>query len=709
MNDEIQPAMNDLEQFRDAIRSAGLEPPDAIEADGKLRRFATNGKRGDDAGWYVLHGDGIPAGSFGDWRTGVSASWRADIGRTLTPGKDAAHRAKVKVMQCEREAEEVRRKAEAASKAAAIWKAAQPGPDDHPYLTRKSIKSHGARLHDGTLAIPMRDGAGLLHSLQSIGPDGDKRFLTGGRVAGCYFSIGNPKGAAALCIVEGFATGATIYEATGYPVAVAFNAGNLEPVARALRIKFPDLQLILCADDDTATDGNPGLTKATAAALAVAGKLAVPDFGAARPDGFSDFNDMMALCGAEAVTHAIAEARTPAGKSENGSRQAGNGQGNGKTRTPITVRISDVQREEVSWLWNDRIPRGKLTIVEGDPGEGKSFLSQAIAASITLGAGFPGDTKRREPETVIIMSAEDGLSDTIRPRLEDMGAALANVIALRGMTDEKGQEAFLTLNDLDVIEKAIVEFKPGLVIIDPIIAYVAGADTHRANEVRALLAPLAALAEKHKCAILAVRHLNKSAAKAYYRGQGSIDFLAACRSAFLVAEDPETPGQKVLCHIKSNLGPLTPSLTFSITDGRFLWGDESPLTAEMLLAIPIEGAERNKLNEAKTFLEEVLANGAVGRDVIEREARGAGIPPATLNRAKTALGIKPRKVSFESGWIWELPDRRCSSIGVITLGRNDPLEDEKNSTKSPKVIIDAEGDQAVGVRGVDHLREFEEI
>ena len=112
--------------FRDAIRFARLEPPDVIEPDGKLRRFASNGKRDDDAGWYVLHGDGIPAGSFGDWRTGLSESWRADIGRTLTPTEEAAHQAKVEAMRREREAEEARRKAEAAAKAAAIWKAAQP-------------------------------------------------------------------------------------------------------------------------------------------------------------------------------------------------------------------------------------------------------------------------------------------------------------------------------------------------------------------------------------------------------------------------------------------------------------------------------------------------------------------------------------------------------------------------------------------------------
>ena len=300
-----------IDQFRGAIESAGLIAPAMIEADGKLRRFASNGKRGDDAGWYALHDDGIPAGIFGDWRNGISQTWRADIGRKLTHAEDAAHRAKIEAMRHEREAEKLREQAEAASKAAAIWKAARPAPEDHPYLVRKGIKASGARLHNDALVIPMRDGSEL-HSLQFIGTDGDKRFLTGGRVAGCYYSIGTTKGAAALCIAEGFATGATIHEATGYPVAVAFNAGNLGPVAKAMRERFADLPLILCADDDAATEGNPGRAKAAVAARAVGGLVAIPDFGTDRPDGATDFNDMAQRCGAEAVKQAIASASAPA-------------------------------------------------------------------------------------------------------------------------------------------------------------------------------------------------------------------------------------------------------------------------------------------------------------------------------------------------------------------------------------------------------------
>lgn len=269
---------NPIEQFRETIRGAGLVPPDEVEADGKLRRFSSNGKKADDAGWYLFHGDGIPAGSFGCWRTGFHQTWRADIGRNLSIAEEAAHRAKVEAMRRDREAEETRRRAEAAQKAVTIWQEAKPAPENHPYLSAKQIKPQGVKQYGDALVIPMRAG-GELHSLQFIGPDGDKRFLSGGRVAGCYFSIGNTKGAVALAICEGFATGASIHEATGYPVAVAFNAGNLKAVAQAMREKFPDLPLILCADDDHQTEGNPGLTKATEAAQAVGGLLAVPDFG----------------------------------------------------------------------------------------------------------------------------------------------------------------------------------------------------------------------------------------------------------------------------------------------------------------------------------------------------------------------------------------------------------------------------------------------
>ncbi len=168
----------------------------------------------------------------------------------------------------------------------------------------KGIKANGAKTHNGALVIPLREG-GELRSLQFIYQDGNKRFLSGGLVTGCYFSIGAVQGALALCIAEGFATGATLHEATGYPVAVAFNAGNLAGVARTIRALFPTLPLIICADDDALADGNPGLAKATDAAHAVGGLLACPSFEGDRPEWATDFNDMSKLYGLESVRCAI--------------------------------------------------------------------------------------------------------------------------------------------------------------------------------------------------------------------------------------------------------------------------------------------------------------------------------------------------------------------------------------------------------------------
>lgn len=190
----------------------------------------------------------------------------------------------------------------------------------HDYLIRKGIAAHGAKVINADtakkitpylsdelagelLVIPMRDTAGVIHSLQFITTNGTKRPVTGGRKQGCYFSIGKPD--EILCIAEGFATGASIREATGYAVAVAFDAGNLLAVAKALREKFPDLLLVLCADDDYRTEDNTGLTKAREAAQAVGGLLAIPDFGPHRPEGATDFNDLHQHCGLEAVQHAI--------------------------------------------------------------------------------------------------------------------------------------------------------------------------------------------------------------------------------------------------------------------------------------------------------------------------------------------------------------------------------------------------------------------
>lgn len=222
-------------EFIEAIRAAGLIPPSHIEPE-KLYRFPGAGKRsGNTAGWCKLFADGL-GGVYGDFSQDFSASWQATRITPFSAAQRAAFNRQIAESKATADAERKVRQSNAAMKATAIWRNALPAKDDHPYLLRKGIKAHGAKLYNGALVIPMREGTAL-HSLQFIGDDGTKRFLTDGRIKGCYFSIGSTKDKAAICIAEGFATGATIHEATGYPVAVAFNAGNLESVAMAMRAK----------------------------------------------------------------------------------------------------------------------------------------------------------------------------------------------------------------------------------------------------------------------------------------------------------------------------------------------------------------------------------------------------------------------------------------------------------------------------------------
>lgn len=285
------------EHFRKAIESAGLVAPETIEGDGKLHRFSSTGKRGDDAGWFVLHLDGVAAGSFGDWRSGESQNWCAKVDDDMSQAEQRAVRDRIRAAQRARDIETTRRHGESAAAALALWEAAVPAIA-HPYLAAKSVRAYGVRMHGRNLLVPMRDATGQLHSLQTITADGTKRFLPGGRVKACYHSIGRPTGS--LIIAEGYSTAATIHEATQGAVAVAFNAGNLEPVARALRAKYPCLGIVIAADDDWKTEGNPGRAAAQRASAAVGGVLAIPDFtGLARGDHDTDWNDLARLAGAD--------------------------------------------------------------------------------------------------------------------------------------------------------------------------------------------------------------------------------------------------------------------------------------------------------------------------------------------------------------------------------------------------------------------------
>lgn len=216
-------------QFSQAMEAAGILPPDTIHADGQLHRFSTTGKRSDSAGWYVLHADGLPAGVFGCWRSGLTQVWCSKADSAMSQAERDTMRQRVRDAKAQRDAATLQRQQQAHSEACARWETALPVMQ-HPYLTAKGIQPFGLRAEGAALLVPMRDTSGILHSLQTIAPDGRKRFMSGGRVHGCYHAVGRP--GMALVLGEGMATMHSIRAATGLAVAAAFSAGNLAPSPR---------------------------------------------------------------------------------------------------------------------------------------------------------------------------------------------------------------------------------------------------------------------------------------------------------------------------------------------------------------------------------------------------------------------------------------------------------------------------------------------
>ena len=294
--------MDAVDQFKQAIEAAGLTAPDTI-IPGHWHKFPGLQKNAKNKAAYCFMFDDMRGGVFGDFSSGMeTTTWQAANSKPYTAEERGVHRARIAAIQAQRDAEQVQRQQNASRSATVILANTSPARS-HEYLTARGIQPHGVRCDGVRLLIPMRDTSGAVQSLQTITPDGEKRFHSGGKVTGCYFGIGKPDDLVIVC--EGFATGASIRESTGHGVAVAFNAGNLQPVAVALHSKYPGLKIIIAADDDHLTTGNPGMTKARAAAQAVGGFLAVPSFPADRPDKATDFNDLHLLAGPDAVKQCI--------------------------------------------------------------------------------------------------------------------------------------------------------------------------------------------------------------------------------------------------------------------------------------------------------------------------------------------------------------------------------------------------------------------
>ena len=319
------------------------------------------------------------------------------------------------------------------------------------------------------------------------------------------------------------------------------------------------------------------------------------------------------------------------------------------------IHMEDVVSKEVEWLWYPYIPYGKITIIEGDPGEGKTTLVLKLAAALSGGLPLPcDDDKEYEPIHIIYQTAEDGIEDTIKPRLEKAGADCSMIRVI----DETDKE--LSMTD-DRLEQAIIETGARLIILDPIQAYIgATVDMHRANEIRPVLKHLGIKAEKHNCAIILIGHMNKaSGSKSTYRGLGSIDIQATARSVLLVARLRDKPNIRIMAHDKSSLAPAGDAIGFEMTeDNGMVCIGPYDITIDELLS-GNEGRGKKKLDIAENFIKEYFGtNKVIPSNEIMIEAAKRSIKRNTLLSAKKKLGITSDKEKAEDGtiyWTWVMP------------------------------------------------------
>lgn len=343
---------------------------------------------------------------------------------------------------------------------------------------------------------------------------------------------------------------------------------------------------------------------------------------------------------------------------------------------PEVVRLDTVAPSTVKWLWNQRIALGKLTLIAGDPGLGKSYLTLDLASRVSTGRAMPGDVwengspMERFPGTAILLSAEDDPADTIRPRLEAAGADLRRVAMVTGVRTGDTVNSFNLRDHLKFLRGMCkADEAVRLIVIDPISAYLGDEEGHSNTKVRNLLSPLAKLAQDYNVAVVAVTHLNKSgsgggAQSAIYRAMGSLAFTAAARTVHLVSRDPDDPERRLLVPIKNNLGQDRSGYGFTIGltgagDSAVCWEDApTHETADALLARlsrpSSNAASSPKTDEAVAWLRDRLESGPVSTQELEALASQAGISQRTLKRARSALGVAVAKRGDR--WVCSLPD-----------------------------------------------------
>ncbi len=551
-------------QIKRAFNAAGLDIPSVFNIDGKIHRFSTNGLKRDDSGWYCLHdNDGIIGGQFGNWRDGTKLTFRQDVGRAYSPQEEMAHRrAREAAAKAAQEAKEENNRI-AADTCATIWDRATLATDEHPYLKRKGIKSHDCRVTgDGRLIVPMFGEDGDLVSLQYIDATGGKRYHKGGKTGGAWHLLGEPDGAKAVCVAEGYATAASIHKATGAPVYICFSASNIPPVAVMARAMHPDADLVVCADNDMSGIGRKYADQASAVAKA---RVVV-----APGDEGTDFNDLEAL-----------------------------GEDIGQVIFPpvddwlISADDFSAQPAPIRWLIKGWLQKEAMCMVHGPSGGGKTFA--VLDWCLHIAAGFEEwHGQKVKPGPVVYLAGEGhhGLRGRVAAWKQEKQAKKLNMWLSKSGCDLNTPEGYRQA--VDAIRAT--PQPPCLVVVDTLHRFLEG-DENSAQDAKTMLDACAGLMREFNCSVLLVHHTGVSD-EAKHRARGSSAWKGALENEISVV--PGETIQLVQRKMKDAdvLEPMDFALNPVVIEGWFDEDDE-PVTSCVLELTDAPQPEKKELPHAR--------------------------------------------------------------------------------------------------------------
>ena len=551
-------SVDSAETFRKIITNFGLLPGSVDASGGQIIRCPAPGDApGKKSGWFVYYADGIPAGAFGNWRTGEFESWSAKSELDMTPAEVLAHRHRMDTMRALHQAEREENAKAASLRACKEWEDAKD-VKAHPYLQRKGVESFGLRLRGGKLLVPLHDMSKALHGLQQIDSTGEKRFTYGCEVKGHFFAI---EGQGKIAICEGYATAASIHMATGWTVVAAFNAGNLVPVCQSWRKARPGEEIIVCGDDDIATQGNPGRKYAEEAAAAIGAATMFPDFSKAGKEvKATDWNDLHALSG-------LGEVKRQLGKERDYRVNIND--------WVVDASLLETEPRPQEWLVEKTFSMSSVNLLAAMGGAGKSFLTLDLALKVAAAAtpewsGLDFNSVEAFGNAVVthgpvaMFTAEDNRND-IHRRIWSLGAAKpAHPLVVVPLPSAGGPMPFILPGGKDgpqpsvwwyEIKEQLVSMRPKLIIFDPLASF-ALIDLNKPEVADFTMSLFASLADETGACVLVTHHLAKSrdniatpeAARALVRGSTAI--VDRTRATYVLWGVGESQGKEI-CEVIS--------------------------------------------------------------------------------------------------------------------------------------------------------------